>query len=120
VSDEPASAFHWSPDGRRLLLMTPEPGDDDPTTHRWWVWDGQEAAPIGPRFAPSPAYLREYLPFFGQYAQAMTLWSPDGSSFAYPGLIEDRDGVWVQRLDRDEPALVVEGGSVVAWSPVPL
>jgi hypothetical protein len=119
VSDEPASAFHWSPDGRRLLLMTPEPGED-PTTHRWWVWDGEEAAPIGPSFAPSPTYLREYLPFFGQYAQAMTLWSPDGSSFAYPGLIEDRDGIWVQRLDEADPALVVEGGSVVAWSPVEL
>jgi hypothetical protein len=50
----------------------------------------------------------------------MTLWSPDGTSFAYPGLIEDRDGIWVQRLDEADPALVVEGGSVVAWSPVEL
>lgn len=117
VSDLPASAFHWSPDGRHLLLMTPEEGDD-PTTHRWHVWDGKEADPVGPTFLPSPTYLREYMPFFGQYAQTMTLWSPDGRSFAFPGLIGDRAGIWVQDLDADEPALVVEGGSVVAWSPV--
>jgi hypothetical protein len=28
VSDLPTSAFHWSPDGKRLLLMTPAEGDD--------------------------------------------------------------------------------------------
>jgi hypothetical protein len=119
VSDLPASAFHWSPDGRRLLLMTPEEGDD-PTTHRWYVWDGRRERPIGPAFLPSPTYLRDYVPFFGQYAQVMTLWSPDGRSFAYPGLIGDRAGIWVQDLDAAEPTFVVEDGSVVAWSPVEL
>ena len=118
VTDVPTSAFHWSPDWRRLLLMTPTEGDD-PTTHRWHVWDGEEANPVGPTFQPSPTYLREYMPFFGQYAQTMTLWSPDGRSFAFPGLIGDRAGIWVQDLDAEEPSLVVEGGSVVAWSPVP-
>lgn len=119
VSRLPTSAFHWSPDGRHLLLMTPEEGDD-PTTHRWHVWDGRVEAPIGPAFLPSPTYLRDYVPFFGQYAQTMTLWSPDGRSFAFPGLIGDRAGIWVQDLDADEPTFVVEDGSVVAWSPVAL
>jgi len=117
VSDLPTSAFHWDPDGRRLLLMTPAEGDD-PTTHRWHVWDGKATTPVGSPFVPSPTYLRDYMPFFGQFAQTMTLWSPDGRSFAFPGLIGDRAGIWVQDLDADEPALVVEGGSVVAWSPV--
>jgi Tol biopolymer transport system component len=119
VGDLPVSAFHWSPDGRRLLLMSPEEGDD-PTTHRWHVWDGRDEEPIGPAFLPSPTYLRDYVPFFGQYAQAMTLWSPDGRSFAFPGLIGDRAGIWVQDLDADEPTFVVEDGSVVAWSPIAL
>jgi TolB protein len=119
VSDLPATAFHWSPDGRRLLLMTPEEGED-PATHRWHVWDGRDEQPIGPAFLPSPTYLREYVPFFGQYAQSMTLWSPDGRAFAFPGLIGDRAGIWVQDLDAEEPTLAVEDGSVVAWSPVEL
>jgi TolB protein len=117
VSDLPTSAFHWSPDGRRLLLMTPAEGDD-PTTHRWHVWDGKGTNPVGPAFVPSPIYLRDYMPFFGQFAQTMTLWSPDGRSFAFPGLIGDRAGIWVQDLDAEEPMFVVEDGSVVAWSPV--
>jgi hypothetical protein len=49
----------------------------------------------------------------------MTLWSPDGSSFAFAGLIGDRAGIWVQDLDADEPSFVLDGGSVVAWSPEP-
>ena len=117
VSDLPTSAFHWSPDGRRLLLMIPEEGDD-PTTHRWHVWEGEETNPVGTAFVPSPTYLRDYMPFFGQFAQTMTLWSPDGRSFAFPGLIGDRAGIWVQDLDAEEPAFVREGGSAVAWSPV--
>jgi hypothetical protein len=112
-----ATAFHWSPDGRRLLLMAPERGGD-PAAHRWHVWDGEATAPVGPPFLPSPTYLRDYVPFFGQYAQAMTLWSPDGGAFAFPGLIADRAGVWVQDVEEDEPTLAVEDGSVVAWSPV--
>ena len=117
VSELPASAFHWSPDGRRLLLMIPAEGDD-PTTHRWHVWDGRETNPVGTTFVPSVSYLRDYLPFFGQYAQTMTLWSPDGRSFAFPGSIGDQAGIWVQDLGAREPTFVVEDGSVVAWSPV--
>lgn len=117
VTDRPTSAFGWSPDGRRLLLMTPVEGDD-PTTHRWHVWSGRETNPIGPAFVPSPTYLRDYLPFFGQFAQTMTLWSPDGRSFAFPGSIGDRAGIWVQDLNAAEPTFVVADGSVVAWSPV--
>jgi Tol biopolymer transport system component len=48
----------------------------------------------------------------------MTLWSPDGRSFAFSGLIGDRAGIWVQDLDAEDPTFVVEDGSVVAWSPV--
>ncbi|HYY08627.1 MAG TPA: hypothetical protein VFA25_08490 [Actinomycetota bacterium] len=113
----PTSAFEWTPDGRRLLLMTMRPGSRDPI-HRWRVWDGRETTTIGPVFQPSPTFLRDYVPFFGQYAQGMSLWSPDGRSFAFPGLIGDRAGIWVQDLDADEPSFVLEDGAVVSWSPV--
>ena len=116
VTDAPTSAFQWSPDGRRLLLMTMADGDD-PTVHRWEVWDGKVATPIGPTFLPSPTFWRDYVPFYGQFAQSMTLWSPDGTSFAFAGLIGDRAGIWVQDLAAEEPAFVLNGGSVVAWSP---
>ena len=117
VTEKPTSAFEWTHDGRRLLLMTQEAGAQD-ATHRWRVWDGRETTTIGPAFQPSPTFLRDYVPFFGQFAQGMSLWSPDGRSFAYPGLIGDRAGIWVQDLDADQPNMVLEDGAVVAWSPV--
>ena len=92
---------------------------DDPTTHRWQVWDGEVASRIGPTFQPSPTFWRDYVPFYGQFSQSMTLWSPDGSSFAFAGLIGERAGIWVQDLDAGEPSFVLDGGSVVAWSPEP-
>lgn len=120
VADVPAVAFEWSPDGRRLLVLA-QATTPDFTTHRWHVWQGRRTAiPVGVPFLPSPRYLREYLPFFGQYAQAISLWAPDGSAFAFPALIGDRAGIWVQELDATEPAFVMEDGSMVAWSPVPL
>jgi hypothetical protein len=116
IADVGAMAFEWSPDGRRLLILgqqrTPEG-----VTNRWFVWDGRTARPVSVPFLPSPRYARDYLPFFGQYAQTMTLWSPDGRAFAFPALIGDRAGVWVQDLDAEEPAFVLEDGSIVAWSP---
>jgi TolB protein len=118
VTEAPTSAFHWSPDGSHLLLMTQEEGDE-PAAHRWMVWDGESTTRIGLAFLPSPTFLREYVPFYGQFAQSMTPWSPEGTSFAFPGLIDDRAGIWVQDLDSQEPDFVLEGGRVVAWSPAP-
>ena len=115
VSASPAFAFQWSPDGERLLLLTPEEGGGSGA--RWLVWDGDVARPVGPAFVPSPSFLRDYVPFSGQFAQAMTPWSPDGGAFAFTGLIGDRAGVWVQDLRAADPTFVLEGGSVVAWSP---
>lgn len=117
VTSSPTSAFHWSPDGRRLLLMTAE--DGPPTTHRWRVWDDRGTRTVGPAFLPSPAFLRDYVPFYGQFVQSMTPWSPGGRSFAFAALIGDRAGIWVQDLRASEPRFVVDGGSVVAWSPAP-
>jgi Tol biopolymer transport system component len=118
VTGAPTAAFHWSPDGTRLLLMTRQESGA-PGTYRWLLWDGRVARAIGPRFLPSPAFLRDYAPFYGQFAQTMTPWSPNGRAFAFAGLIGDRAGIWVQELDRNEPTFVLDGGSVVAWSPRP-
>jgi TolB protein len=50
---------------------------------------------------PSPTFAQEYLLFFDQYAQSMTLWAPDGSAFAYPGPNEAGEaGIWAQRPGR--------------------
>jgi TolB protein len=116
ITDEPTAAFSWSPDGERLLWLDPEP---EPGTfwYRWGIWDGASSFRT-PRFVPSLLYVDEYVPFFEQYAQSSTLWSPDGSAFAYPGRAEDgAEGIWVQEVRPDRSPVLVADGEYVAWSP---
>jgi Tol biopolymer transport system component len=59
--------------------------------------------------------LRDLVPFFDQYAQSMTLWSPDGTAFAFPAAVNGEAGIWRQDLSGGDP-IRVAGGSWVAWS----
>jgi Tol biopolymer transport system component len=114
VTREETTAFFWSPDGEALLLMTTQPGAA--SAQRWRVWNGRERF-VSPPFLPSPTFAQEYVPFFDQYAQALTPWSPDGSAFAYAGIVAGQAGVWVQPVDEGAPPVLVSDGTVVVWSP---
>jgi WD40-like Beta Propeller Repeat len=109
------SAFFWSPRSDALLMMTVEPGAPVEQTHRWWLWDGS-ARPVSKPFLPSPTFFNDYVPFFDQYAQALTPWAPDGSAFAFAGSVGRRTGVWVQPADGSRATRVTDG-QFVAWSP---
>jgi WD40-like Beta Propeller Repeat len=116
IMDESAAAFFWSPDGERLLYLDPDP-DEERLWYRWGVWDGRRSFRTT-RFVPSPLMVEEYFPFFEQYAQSMSLWSPDGKAFAYPGTSEDGDaGIWIQSARSDRAPVLVSDGDFVAWSP---
>ena len=115
-SDGLVAAFFWSPDGERLLVLDPVPEPDE-YWYRWLVWDGRDAFAT-PRFVPSLLWVRDYMPFFEQYAQSMGVWSPDGSAFAYAGMGEDGEsGVWVQPAEPDRSPVRVADGELVTWSP---
>ena len=106
-------ASFWSPSGDRLLLLT---GNPNGGPFRWRVWEGHERF-VGDPFVPSATFARDYLPFFDQYAQTITPWAPDGSSFAYAGEQDGRSGIWVQPL-AGAPHLIADGG-FVTWAPAP-
>jgi hypothetical protein len=44
------------------------------------------------------------------------MWSPDGTAFAFPGLIGERGGIYVQDIAGGDPVFVSEGNWVL-WSP---
>jgi hypothetical protein len=113
VTRQETAAFYWSPAGDELLILAVEPQDELAFT--WRVWAGKERF-RGQPFLPSPEFLQQYVPFFDQYSQGMTLWSPDGSAFAYAGLHDGVAGIWVQPVRPDAPPTFVSDGSVVAWS----
>jgi TolB protein len=116
ITGAPTPAYFWSPDGERLLYLDPDPDEERPW-YRWGVWDGTSSF-VTPRFVPSLLVVRDYLPFFEQYAQSMSLWAPDGSAFAYPGTNEDgEEGIWIQSARPDRAPVLVADGDFVAWSP---
>ncbi len=107
------AAFFWDPTGRRLLYL--DLFDEASSRLAWHVWEDGQVVDFPP-FIPDPTWWVSFAPFFDQYAQSMTLWSPDSSAFAYPGRVGDETGVWVQHLDQPAPVRV-SSGSWVAWSP---
>jgi hypothetical protein len=111
-----APAFFWSPQGDRLLYLVPE-ADEDRVWFRWAVW-GRQATFTTERFYPSETFGRDYLQFFEQYAQSMSLWAPDGSAFTYAGVNESgEEGIWVQSVRPPGAAVRVMDGSFATWSP---
>jgi hypothetical protein len=60
--------------------------------------------------------LRDYAPFFTQYAQSTTPWAPDASAFAYPVQDPSGRGLIVVQEVGGEPIPVAEG-VYVTWSP---
>jgi TolB protein len=114
----PPVAAEWSPDGRRLLVLVPDPAGSSPARLRWLVWDGGEARPVGRPFVPAAWWARTELAFPDQLAQSRRTWSPDGRAITYacqgPA---GGDQVVVQAVDDDAPAVLVAPGVSSSWSP---
>lgn len=104
-------AFFWDPSGRRLLYLEV----DDESQLSWHVWE-EGTTTDHATFVPDPLWWANFVPFFDQYSQSMTLWSPDGGAFAFPGSVGAEAGVWVQHLGEADPTRV-SSGSWVAWGP---
>jgi TolB protein len=108
----PAIGFFWSPDGRSLLILA---ADESGVTPQVWQLDGTVSTFA--TYQPAPRMLRDTFPFFPQYAQSVSFWSPDSASFAYAGALDGDDGIWIQELHSDSPRKVTDG-TWVAWSPL--
>jgi TolB protein len=116
LSNDPAIAFFWSPNGTALYFLTVEP-----TAEQIWlrvnVWDGVTVRQYA-RFVPSPSFARDYLPFADQYMQSMRFWAPDSSAVVYTGQAENGTaGVWVQPIAEGAAPRLVVAGTFATWSP---
>lgn len=110
--DHSVAAFFWSPDGHRLLFMD---SVGVVGSARWRIWDGDSITDY-PQFELEPEWVTSFLPFFDQYTTSMSLWSPDGTTFAYAGSHDGDRGIWLQRIDETEPTKLADG-TWVAWRP---
>ncbi len=113
VTSATSPFYQWDPGGNRLLYTTvthePEPA------LVWHVWEDGVSTTYG-SFVPDPTWFGSFVPFFDQYAQSVSLWSPDGTAFAYPALVDDEPRILIQTLE-DPFTRNVAGGEWVAWAP---
>jgi len=113
VTSDRSPFFQWDPAGERLLYVTFV--DDPAPALVWHVWEDGEITDFEP-FAPEPSWFGTVVPFFDQYAQSVSLWSRDGSAFAYPALVDGTPQIMLQNLTDQSPTSIIPG-TWVAWSP---
>ncbi|NNF53424.1 MAG: hypothetical protein HKN03_03175 [Acidimicrobiales bacterium] len=120
---EAIRAAFWAPNSEMIASVNFDSLGDGRAYSSWTVSssDGEEISRT-PRFVLSTQFEGAYLPFYDQYAQALTIWSPDSSRLVFPGSSVGRDeGIWLHRLPdgRSEAATFkIAEGSVAFWSPV--
>jgi hypothetical protein len=115
VSDDPALAWSWSPNGRRLAILEPIYGPDA-VSFRWRL-TGEGPDVVTEPFVVPLRYLRAIVPFFTQFAQSGTMWSPDGKAIAYPVETPSGPMIAVRPAGPDGVAAIVAIGDSVTWSP---
>lgn len=150
VSNDPALAFLWSPDSKKLALLMvdlannqsnfefraalsplaaldPEKFSSAPTYNQggqqqriqlqWQVWDSVTGTTrLAATFIPTPNFLN-VVPYFDQYANSSTFWSPDSRSLVYTISSTANDGsIWIADSTGANPPRKIGDGSVAFWS----
>ncbi len=112
-------AFEWSPDGSLLAFLAPS--ELQPGLLRWYFWQmgpgGGNVVGATTAFTPSAVSVAQYLPFFAQYAQSATGWSPNSIAFAFAGSIDAVSGIFIHVLGETPQSVYVGPGDYVTWSP---
>ncbi len=119
VTTDTTLAWEWRPDSGGLAWLGAEMDGGAPIgTWNFWTVD-EEPSPTErtPPFGLARKHIQAYLPFFAQYTQSVTGWSPDSSAFAFAGRIADDQGVWVQLTDERVAPRRVSAGDFVTWGP---
>jgi Tol biopolymer transport system component len=122
LTQDPVVGFYWAPDSKRLAVVGLDTGA------RQLTWSTIQADAKGRRalgsFLPSGDFAFQ-LPFFDQYSQSTSLWSPDGRKLTYAsdGGGTRRNGsstgerVMVIDVDGQAEAAAVTPGGLAVWSP---
>lgn len=108
-------AFYWDPTGEVLAWL--EPSATTPGDLVWWFTDRRDIWG-GIEFTPSQVLASNYLPFFDQYAQSHTFFSPDGSQITFAGETSDgQQGIFVMGTQPNSLPRKVAEGVFSVWSP---
>jgi hypothetical protein len=131
--DNPVGSLYWSPDSSKLALLSLARRDDGSTAKagglaaplpqevvfRWLVYDvAADTFEILLSFTPTDDFLQT-VPFFDQYHQSLTFWSPDSRYFVatrQEGAGSGLATVWVLDTSGAEEPRKVGEGTLAVWS----
>ena len=135
LTDRPALAFFWSPDGRYLAYFTPHRasgGELAGTTETTMIAQRAQGRPLLldlylidveakterllTTFAPSPQFVVQFLPFFSQYALSHSLWSPKSDALVLPVIDLEMPTLRVVVIGLDGTVTPVGEGDMAFWS----
>ena len=111
--DRPVQGVFWAPTNDRLLIAEANDG------LVWSVVDlvGTVLDQIGP-VVPSETFAANYVPFLDQYAQSITLWSPDGSRFVSPERFGNAPHLVIHAVGQPGQRAVLGAGEMAVWAPL--
>ncbi len=133
--NELALAFFWSPDGRYIAYLTPVgSGGGGIASLDQPAYVSQLQAQQLPllfelaivevatrerrsltTFAPTPIFVRQFLPFFDQYALSHRIWSPESDALVLPMLDNERRSQ-VVIVSLDGSVTPIAGGDTPFWN----
>ncbi len=136
LTEKPAVAFFWSPDGARIAYFTPRrtTGGDlaEPAPSAEMVAQRAQGRPLLldvyvvdvvtkserllTSFAPSPQFVAQFLPFFDQYALSHSLWSPESDALVLPAIDLEIPTLRVVVVGLDGTVTPVAEGDMAFWS----
>lgn len=123
------TAFFWSPNSRKLVyfvpsLFAPTPEPNQPEgSEQFQVWlsmgifDVKSGkAELGPTFRPTEDFLN-ILPYYDQYQQSVTIWSPDSRNLVLSSYINDQQpGIWIVAASGNLEPRYLTAGTLAFWS----
>ncbi|MBE7471198.1 MAG: PD40 domain-containing protein [Anaerolineales bacterium] len=128
--DNPVGSLYWSPDGRKLALLTLARRDDSSTAKagglaaplsqeivfRWLIYEvATDNFETLISFTPTEDFLQT-VPFFDQYHLSLTFWSPDSRYFVVAKEAEGKNTIWVLDTAGEAEPLQVGEGTLAVWS----
>jgi Tol biopolymer transport system component len=132
LTQRPVLSMYWSPDGRKLALLTVGLNESGPSTKApglaaplpqdvrfsWWAYEtDSEALNSLVTVNPSAEFLQT-IPYFDQYHLSMTIWSPDSRYLVVTSRQDDSEDGSVLVVDsagQEDPRHIGEGKMAV-WS----
>jgi TolB protein len=128
LSDPPkiSNNLPYSLPSRSMVSNTPEKFLNAPTSNQggeaqvqlhWQVWDrAADSSRIVATFVPTLSFIN-VIPYFDQYANSSTFWSPDSKSLVYTTLETESNGaVFIADVVGSNPPRKIGDGVIAYWS----